>query len=393
MKVAIVTITDGANYGNRLQNYAMQEVLKKIGCDVYTIQRISSRDLFGRKKAFVIIKDFVKKILGRKNTTFQYRKRKKLFEAFNAKYILFSNDTLGYNKFSEDIDSHFDFFVCGSDQIWNTKFDIIKEDIVNYLAAFASPLKRISYAASFGTDNIEAGYESLFSTELKKFKALGVRESSGNDIIKKYAQRNDSVLVLDPTLLLSVDDWIKIEKKPKYIENERVVLTYFLGGRSHTLDEYVKKIASDLTALPINLEGEFLTDGEIEDRRIYKTSPDEFIWLIHNSECVLTDSFHATAISILFGKKFCVFHREAAEKGNDMSGRIATLLGMFELSDMMDDLDHPTKKPEKLDINKINKVLSYMRDKSNRFLLDALMNDCHGSVSKANENRTRKKCD
>lgn len=366
-RVAILTITDGANYGNRLQNYAMQELLKSCNCCAITIKRFSTRDIKNSKKFFLLIKDFIKIIIRKKNTRFVYRKRVNLFEQFNNRFISFSDEKLGFNRFPNGIEDNYDYFLCGSDQVWNARYDFIQEDINNYLASFAKPEKRIAFAASFGTNDIAPEYEKTFEDELKNFKVLGIREKSGVELANKLGKRNDAQLVLDPILMLSKNQWINLEQKPNYISDKKFIITYFLGGRSEKIKHYLEKMSSIYNAEVINLDVEFLTDDKIENEAHFCTTPNEFVWLIRNAECILTDSFHATVFSIIFNKPFIVFKRIATEKGNDMSGRIDTLLGLFGLSNCIDDVANPSKTPFRYkDVtNKINlereKSLSFIR--------------------------------
>ena len=162
MKIGIITITEGANYGNRLQNYAMQELLESLGYECETIKRITLRDVKGVQLTKQVFKECVKILLGRKNTHFSYRRRKKRFEVFNKKYIRFSCFSTENNEAPSGLKENYDYFVCGSDQIWNAKFAVVNCDLKNHLAAFADPSQRVAFAASFGTNSIAPGYEDVF---------------------------------------------------------------------------------------------------------------------------------------------------------------------------------------------------------------------------------------
>ena len=370
-KAGILTITDGANYGNRLQNYAMQELLSSLDLEAETIRRETPRDKHGIILVKYLVKQYIKRLIGRKNTDFALRERKRKFSEFNRTYIRFSNTCLSNNQAPEDLKNQYDYFICGSDQIWNANFDVVKCDIKNHLAAFAYPCQRISFAASFGTSRIASGFEDIFKNELSKFKAIAVREDAGKKIVDSLTGKNATV-VLDPTLLLNKKEWIMIEKKPEYIHGEKYIVTYFLGGRNQRIQSFLQYIAQKENFRIINLEMEFIHDGMIEDRDIFLTAPDEFIWLIHHAECVLTDSFHASAFSVIFKKSFLVYQRIAAEKGNDMSSRIDTLLSKFNLLECRDNIDSPTKLPFKPDYSNVDSQLEIERKKAIDFLKKAL---------------------
>ncbi len=307
MKCAILTITDGTNYGNRLQNYAMQEILQLLGFETETIKRKTSRDLAVFRYTIYKTKCIIKRIIGRSNSNRGNGKRTERFAEFNKKYIIFSKYCLQNNKAPTKINNKYDYFVCGSDQIWNTKYAFVRDDIKNHLAFFASPQKKIAYAASFGTDQVDEACRNVFAELLPSFKAIGVRECAGVAIVKDICGRDDAQSVLDPTLLLPKEKWEQIARKPKYIGDKKYVLTYFLGGRSLEISNRINEICELLHCTAINLEKENKADKAIEDIDIFSTAPDEFVWLIQNAECILTDSFHACVFSIIFGKTFVAY--------------------------------------------------------------------------------------
>lgn len=372
MKVAILTITDGCNYGNRLQNYALQNVLEELGCEVETLRRGTLRDKTGFSLLKQVMKNMGKTLLGREDTEHYKKRRYRRFQRFNRQYISFSKDILHDNVAPEGLAEQFDYFICGSDQIWNAYFEVVNCDLKNHLAFFAKPEQRVSYAASFGTNDIAPGYEHLFCDELSKFKAIGVREASGINIVKKYCDRDDGVEVLDPTLLISSDKWKKIASKPGYMRSGKYIVTYFLGGKSDVMSTYIQNISNQYRAKVINLDIEFKQDNEIENKDSFTTTPDEFIWLIANAECVLTDSFHGTIFAILFNKPFAVFQRVATEKGNEMGGRINALLKKFGLTQFYGDIDNPQIYPQPYSKDYIDLVLQIERNKSISFLKNSL---------------------
>lgn len=215
-------------------------------------------------------------------------------------------------------------------------------------------------------------FQDLYKKELSTYKAISVRETSGVSIIKNTCARDDVEVVLDPTMMLTDEEWRKLEQKPKYANDQKFVVTYFLGGRSQKIRTYIENVAKKYKANTINLEIEFLRDDRIENNKVFETTPDEFLWLIDHAECVLTDSFHATVFSILFHKPFCTFERQAVEKGNRMSGRIETLLGKFGLLQYYNSIDEPWQMPEEYEQSHIESVLQKERELSSHFLRKAL---------------------
>ena len=374
MKVAIITLTDGANYGNRLQNYAMQQLLTSLGHDVETLRRRTYRDKTICGKIVWYVKDNIKYIIGRPKTKCLSQKRLYMFRRFNRKYIRFANATLSNNNAPKGIVDRYDFFVCGSDQIWNTYFREAGDDILNQLAFFAKPCQRIAYAASFGAISIENDFSEVFSRELSLFKALGIREKAGVRIVNELTGRTDACVVCDPTMMISTDEWAKIEKRPKYVKSgEKYFVTYFIGGRTEKISRRINELSNEKNLRVINLDMEYVADRDIDKPVEFLTTPEEFIWLIHNAEFVLSDSFHASVFSILFRRNFLVYSRISCGE-NDMNDRIATLLSMFGLEECWDDISEPIKDPPNTDYRRIPDVLKEQRKNSFNFLEKALCN-------------------
>lgn len=174
-------------------------------------------------------------------------------------------------------------------------------------------------------------------------KAISVREERGREIIKELTGRDVPVTV-DPTLLLSRGEWREIEKKPSFVgENDRYLLTYFLGGCSEEVRDYIEGIARANELKVIDLYNEFLDKSEIENKKWFAADPGEFAWLIEHCELMMTDSFHGCVFSIINEVPFRYFKRG----GNvaDMSSRMNTLFGKLNISDwcigdINENLDH-----------------------------------------------------
>lgn len=373
MKAAIVTITDGANYGNRLQNYALQSVIKDLGANVCTLRIKSSNNRSLPEEVLFTAKNVIKRMLGKEYATISiaYKRRKKRFDDFDSRYINFSKETLKCNSSPKNIANRYDCFVVGSDQVWNSRIKIICENIENYLLTFAPPDKRVAYAASFGTKDIPGEFSELFANELSKFKKIGVRENDGIALVAQSCGKRAEV-VLDPTLLLEKSRWNEISKRPAFSCPEKYILTYFLGGRSTKMRKYIDDLASQLNCQVINLDNDYIAPETIENEAFYQVTPDEFVWLISHADCMLTDSFHGSVFSILYGIPFYVFNRVNVEKGNEMSGRITTLLDIFHLNDRLKSLDSPSGVPESFPVNEAAIVLQEKRRQSTEFLRKVL---------------------
>ena len=370
-KVGIVTITDGYNYGNRLQNYAFQTALERCGVSVETLQRRNYHDKLSLKLK-TNIKYFIK-ILLYKNNEEPKRKRKKKFKQFNKENIYFSRYILSNNKSPAGLASEYDCFFVGSDQVWNPMFPIITEDIENYFAMFAPKEKKFSYAASFGISEIPEEFKQRYSDYLKTFSAISVREDKGVDIVRSLSEV-EAVAVCDPTLLLDKESWQKLMKKPDWITDDvSFIFSYFLGDPENNVRKELEAYAKDNKYRIIILQSEFVKNKDISDKDAFSASPEEFLWLAAHSKAVVTDSFHACVFSIIFNRPFQVFERVAFEKNNNMSSRLETLLEKFKLEGRMK-LSTLDKKflEEQPDISLIEEVLVLERKKGMSFIKKCL---------------------
>lgn len=297
MKVAIITISDGQNYGNRLQNFALQYFIKTLGIDcVETVRnpvRIRQDDYMAINSIIYNIKEMLRVFLGKNKFTYVMAdiKRKKNFKKFTIEYINLSKYVIARDYIPNKLANEYDFFVVGSDQVWNPEFGIVTD--IDFLT-FAKPEKRISYAASFGISKLPDECKKNYKNMLSEMHSISVRENSGCKIIKDLLGYEVEV-VLDPTLLISADTWRKFAIKPKKFNKKKYVLGYYLNGGNDKEREIVSSKAKEIGA-----EQVFLMDKS--NPYMYSLNPFEFLWLIDNAEVVCTNSFHGTVFSILMGK-------------------------------------------------------------------------------------------
>lgn len=369
-QVAIITITDGCNYGNRLQNYALQTALEKSGAKVETLRRKNYHDAIDLKLK-VTCKTFIKIILGKDMETAR-RSRKRNFREFNSQYVNFSKYTLQKNRAPKNLATHYDAFFVGSDQVWNPAFRLIREDIDNYFASFAPKEKKFSYAASFGISEIPAQYTDYYCEKLSSFCRISVREDQGIDIVSSLSGET-AESVCDPTLLLNTAEWNVIMEKPSWVTQGRYLVTYFLGEISEDVHQSIKTYTKQKNLKVISLQSEFIKGRDIIDQDSFAASPQQFLWLIAHSECVLTDSFHACVFSILYRRPFQVFSRKAFEENNKMESRLESLLSKFELQNRMCEGELiKNLLTEPLDDDTIERVLSMEQEKGYSFIQECL---------------------
>lgn len=316
MKLAVITINDNNNYGNRLQNYALQEFLKKYVNNVNTIW-YDKKTRF-KLKDIMNLKSIIKFIINRKNYR-NYLKENYLEECiktynikkFSQKYI-----DIRYDNNLKKIANEYDYFIVGSDQVWNPDFWVKSSNYANIrFLKFVPSKKRIAYAASITIPVISKDKEAFFKESLDKMKAISMREKAGAKLVKKLTGK-DVMVVVDPTILLSKEHWEKMEMQPEWYKGKKYILTYFLGP-SLKIENIAKKNKWEIYNLM-----------DINNLDLYSSRVEEFIYLIEHAELVVTDSFHACVFSILMNTPFLVINRQ--NKGwADMTSRIDTLLELF----------------------------------------------------------------
>lgn len=298
-KIAVITQHLLNNYGGILQNFALQRVLKRLGYDIMTIDYLRTINLPFRYYLRSCVKSIMLFFIPGKRRKFLKRSYKGVrpiwANSFVSKWICLSPKCYKYKK--EQL-IRFEGVIVGSDQVWRPKFNHYIEDM--YLR-FAEdlPIKRIAYAASFGVDTWEYTPEQtrVCSELAKKFNAISVREKSGVVLCKEYLGV-DATWVLDPTLLLTKEDYLPVcEEVPAC--NEKFIAVYVLDENEEVTATYEMEAAARGFGVKKFSAG---SDAAL-------TIP-EWIAMFRDASYVVTDSFHGTVFSIIFGKEFkCIYNK------------------------------------------------------------------------------------
>ena len=257
-----------------------------------------------------------------------------------------------------DIANKYDYFICGSDQVWNYNFKTFNESM---FLDFSPKEKNIAYAASFGIDKIENEYKNMFKEGMNNFKAISVRENEGKKIINDLDKSINVDVVLDPTLLIDKMSWKKIAKRPNLNVPQKYILVYMLGKDSMNYDA-INKIAQEKGWSIINIMD--------KDSEYYSVSPSEFLYLEQNATLICTDSFHSCVFGLIFNRPFVVFDR--IDKNNNMSSRLDTLLDKFKLDNRKFNGNSITNDNINHDYSKAYEVLKEEKEKSIKFLHESL---------------------
>ena len=325
-RVVFVTWGGGYNFGGCFQSYALLRKLQDLGYDVLHLTEIRFVTTVRDR-----IKQWIKRsaayrlfVRMRRSGGIVDRKIRKWFDAYPRLSVCTKAEMRRLLRET-------DCFVSGSDQIWNTYHQFSPF----FFLDFAQGHKRVSYASSIGTSDVNPRYAAAVKSLLDGFSHISVRERSGVRAIGGLTERKDVVQVLDPSFLLTREEWrlvgdgAELEfKLPK-----RYILCYVLG-RNPDYATWLNRVMAqtgitDVIVLPAKYDNpDFAPSGCF----VYQNAgPREFIKLLENAELVVTDSFHATAFSLNFQKPFVEFLRFSDVQAESQNSRIYDLLGDFEL--------------------------------------------------------------
>ena len=338
MKIGILTLPLNTNYGGILQSYALQTVLERMGHEVVVLncERKYSLPLWRMPLSYA--KRVIKKyILGRKDTKIfaeqHQQKEYAIISQHTQRFIDAYIHTYNVESFKNLKSTDFDAIVVGSDQVWRPKYFtyLFNASIENAFLSFAREwnIKRISYAASFGTEDWEYTAEDtdLCGELLKLFNVVTVREESAVRLCKERLGIEASH-VLDPTMLLSKEDYIKLFDVVNTPKSSGNLLTYILDNTPEKTN-VINKISKEKGLTPFRINSNAKGPNASVEERI---QPPVEAWLrgFYDAEFVVTDSFHACVFSIIFGKPFIVIGNK--ERG---MARFESLLKMFGLEDCL----------------------------------------------------------
>lgn len=380
MKIGILTQPLHANYGGLLQNYALQQTLIRLGHEVETIDWEGGsglRDMLYRMKVRVL-----HTLLPNRFPPLRYMpndKERAIIQRntnhFINTYINHTEAMHSYEEFVKQASKEkYDAYVVGSDQCWRPCYNaFISSMFLDFVQD--KQVKRIAYAASFGTDKWEFTPQqtSVCAPLAKKFDMVSVREDSGVKLCEEHLGVN-AVHVLDPTMLLTKEDYVQLIEKEKGPKSDGTLFNYILDPDARK-SAFIQKVAKakGLKAFQVlpKCQTETRTKDDVKNRIEDCVFPGVTTWLraFMDAEMIIVDSFHGMVFSIIFNKPFWAI-------GNVSRGmsRFISLLKMFHLedrlldADLLDDVDF--SKP--IDWTMVNGILEEKRRECKSLLLDIL---------------------
>ncbi len=368
MKLGLLTFHTAANYGAALQAYAFEKFLKDKGYDCEYINYVNASRAHEYSMTWHIY-DCLKR--GKFTSAAAYLAgspfmtlRKMRFDSFYKRYLRQTEKEYHNSKEAEELNDNYDYFVVGSDQVWNP---VCNGDDAAFLLDFVKDSKkRISYSPSFGMTEVDDAHKEVFKDNLKKFSNIGVRESVGQKIVRELTGR-EAMLCLDPVLLLSKEQWEEVmpQKEQKesfifsYTNRDSQTRDFFntgyeLQGKKHyVLSRYTKP--SDFLNSQVRVK--------------YCMSPQEFLWVVNTADMVVSASFHCIAMSIILNRQFVVI--TTGDEGKDE--RLLNLLRTLGLQDRVlrkgmtvEEVNAP------IDYKKVNERIEQMKKQSVDYILGVL---------------------
>jgi len=321
-KVGVLTLVGkryNDNIGAILQAYALQNTIRKLGfeCEIidfeppiYTKKStkksmgivgsiLHSLKIHGFK--WTLLKVFDNTLgLGLKNRKKAERKKTESCNNFKKAYLNFTSQSFKNKEPLKHLD--YDIYIVGSDVVWSPEVVYDVEVLKAYLLEFIKNKKKVSYAASVWHP-IPDWLCPIYKNLLRDFDFVSVREKTSAEYLKKCGIEIDPEIVLDPTLLLSKEEWKKISKPPEKTIKRPYMMVYDV----HTARELLSEVFSIAKRKGINIVTRHPLFIELNNPKVYSfytSSPAEFLWLIENAEYIITTSFHGTIFSVLFQKPF-----------------------------------------------------------------------------------------
>ncbi len=367
-KIGMVTFYSD-NFGSCLQAYALYKTIMDIGYAPKLIRYTPySKGRGGRNNDSKLYKLTHLPIKSTLHILLNYRMvkgRKAAFDNFRKNSFQFTSATYSKNADTSDLESQFDVFICGSDMMWAETFH---EDWEQYFLRFASEGKRVSYAPSFGINQISTANINRCREYLEGFRPgrLSCRDLSGVKMIQEEFGL-EAQHVVDPTMLLDKGKWNRLVDAERMIKRPYVLLYLFGGhgrGRKQLLHQVEEWKLGDLKSLAIN--------GDYCFRNPH-IGPLEFVRLFRDAEFIVTDTFHGMVFSLIYEKPFVVLSRNDGLHWSKYSDRMTAQLDMLGIPERWHEESALIPETFKtLDYKDITSKLSRLRHDSLAYLKNAL---------------------
>lgn len=363
MKIAVITRHAISNYGSLLQAYATQYILEKLGYQCEIIDYIRDDESYKQHEKTLLKQksdwnnNFFKRALYLTIRQPESLVSGRRFEKERKKYLHLSRRYTDYKELKNNCPQA-DIYMTGSDQVWGPTENGIYDP--TYCLEFTSEeAKRISYAASFGRTTMTQQVQQYYSRYLSRYAHISVRENSAVELVEKIGIKVEQVL--DPTLLLSAQEWRSMFTFGKYAK-KKYILVYQLHN-DPMLSEYAKMVSKAKNLPLVRLSTAFhqiFRSGKF----VWNPKVTEFLDYIAQADCLITDSFHGTAFAINLNTQFV-----EVLPNNNTGTRNQSILELTGLEERIlkneTDIDLAFKK---IDFNSVNEKIEKERERSLKIL-------------------------
>ncbi len=381
------------NYGTSLQGYALLKVMRNWGYDIQIIHYIKRLTIKEKIEYFYntiridkSLKVFFSKIFHKKITSTNHLQNiairtKSVNDYKKSKLIPYFKDYVGYKQLVNG-SLNYDVIIVGSDQVWLPQG--LPGKFFNLMFVKDS-IRKVAYASSFGVKTIPEFQREKTKRYLERFYKIGVREQSGKEIVESISNQKAHVVV-DPTLLLTREDWKKEIESSSVHEKEPYIFSYILSDNREALQavqELKEKTGLKLIVIR-NMERNqyYISHEGYGDEAPYNVDPNDFIKYISEATYVCTDSFHCSVFSLLFHRQVMTFYRAGANKGNSRNTRVENLycitgVGRSHIFESSVNLDSIKERichiDDEIDWNNVDSKIEDLRKESLGFLKSAII--------------------
>lgn len=324
MKIGIMTFPNMTSYGCSLQMYALYRAVEQAGAEAEIINYRNEYMKARRHTSVGRSGSSVKVAMRVTATKLLHLRQIMAFRSFEGRLRRYPAQVASEKETLREAAKRYDGVICGSDQVWNPF--ITGTDLSFFLDFCGSDTKRIGYAPSFGISEFSGEFTDQIRPELEKFRHLSVREDVGARYVAELVNRHVET-VLDPTFLITPQEWTALEKPHPLAEGKYILC--FPVRKSAELIRFGRELAEKKDAILIVVEGNLLTQLRNKDRHIkyaLDLSPEEWLYLMHHADCVVTNSFHGAAFSIHYRKDF--YLECSSAKANSRLEQLAALCGL-----------------------------------------------------------------
>lgn len=372
--IGIITIHKINNYGSVLQAYALQHVCETLGYRTEIID-YNFPNAKHRNNTYAAVGN-VQSVKEPKRIKYVFSsalmRQHKSIASFVHKYLHLSSCTYNSPEELESMPPHYDVYITGSDQLWSPRY--CNGDPAFMLHFAPDSALKISYAASIGSKSIPEELHPLYKELLGRYRHIGVRESSGVEIVRDVVGKH-AKMVLDPTLLLNKDEWNRVASPRRQVK-KKYILCYFLNY-SFNAFPYVDELAAHMQQQTgYEIVRVARPPHKLKFKHVrYKVgaSPEEFLALVRDAEMVLTTSFHGTAFAVNYGKPVLTIVQDRNASDSRQVSLMSSLGLESQVLSVMDPF--PLKECSVYDVENEQRQLEILRQESRKYLIDALRDE------------------